>query len=198
MSANQADKTASSAPPPPPPPPPRPFPPNFKFSPFVLKLRSAPPDWYYEPKIPPPFNDPFAAPTGPYFFYGTLSDPAMLRDVLELDSKPELRTASMIGYKCKMWGQYPALVDAPNEVVHGYVYDVETREHAERLAAYETSNYRVDPCCITYTDGKEPVECYGNTFMFDGNVQDLSEGSFDLGVWLRRMKRGGSDRNEAG
>ncbi|KAJ5708167.1 hypothetical protein N7488_007968 [Penicillium malachiteum] len=43
-----------------------------------MKLRSAPPGYFFQPEKPPPNTDPFAAPAGPYFFYGTLSDPAML------------------------------------------------------------------------------------------------------------------------
>ncbi|GAB1206395.1 hypothetical protein APSETT445_005080 [Aspergillus pseudonomiae] len=176
---------AVSAPPPPPPPPEDP---SSKVSPFVKKLRSAPPGYFFQPERPPPYRDSFAARTGPYF-YGTLSDPAMLRDVLGLETEPQLRPATMISYECKLWGQYPALLDAPGKVVHGAVYHVETEEHAERLASYETDNYRADPCRIDYTNGNEPIEDLGYCFKFVGNVRDLSDGSFDLGTWLRRVKR---------
>lgn len=171
-----------------PPPPPPPEDPNLKVSPFVKKLRSAPPGSFFQPEIPPR-TDPFAAPTGPYFFYGTLSDPAMLRDVLGLETEPQLRPATITGYECKLWGQYPALLDAPEKVVHGAVYHVGTEEHGERLASYETNNYRADPCRISYTDGCEPVEDLGHVFKFVGNVRDLSDGTFDLGTWLRSVKR---------
>ncbi|OJJ46143.1 hypothetical protein ASPZODRAFT_2065001 [Penicilliopsis zonata CBS 506.65] len=84
-----------------------------------MKLRSAPPGYFFQPERPPPRTDPFAAPTGPYFFYGTLSD----------------------------------------------------------------------PCRINYTDKNEPVDDFGHVFRFVGNVRDLSDGTFDLGTWLKRMKR---------
>ncbi|KAL5356738.1 hypothetical protein BJX96DRAFT_143280 [Aspergillus floccosus] len=51
---------------------------------------------------PPPRVDLLAAPTGRYFFYGTLADPSMLCDILELKTAPELRPAYLIGYECKL------------------------------------------------------------------------------------------------
>ncbi|KAE8154631.1 hypothetical protein BDV25DRAFT_126476 [Aspergillus avenaceus] len=113
----------------------------------------------------------------------------MLRDVLGLETEPQLRPATITGYKCMLWGQYAALLDAPQEMVHGAVYHVETKEHGERLASYETDNYRADPCRISYTDGNEPVDDFGHVFKFVGNIRDLSNGTFDLDTWLRRVKR---------
>ena len=189
MSEWQRDKGATgSVTLPPPPPPPLPEDLSSKVSPFVLKLRSAPPGYFFQAERLPPHRDSFAAPTGPYFFYGTLSDPAMLRDVLGLETEPQLRPASITGYECKLWGQYPALLDAPEKIVHGAVYH-ETEEHGERLASYETDNYRAEPCCINYIDGNEPVDDFGYVFKFVGRVRDLSDGTFDLGTWLRRVKR---------
>ena len=172
-----------------PPPPPPPDNPGSKVSPYVLKLRSAPPNSFYQAPNPPPMVDLCAAPTGPYFFYGTLTDPSILREVLGLENEPELRPAYILGYECKLWGQYPALLDAPGSVVNGAVYRVQTVEHGGRLAAYETSNYCTHPCRIEYTDGKAPAQDFGYTFKFIGNQRDLSEGAFDLSVWLKRMGR---------
>ena len=76
-------------------------------------------------------------------------------------SKPELRAARLSDYECKLWGQYPALLDAPGSMVEGAVYHVETVEHGERLAAYETKNYQTGPCRICYTGGKEPSDDVG-------------------------------------
>jgi hypothetical protein len=47
--------------------------------------------------------DPFEAPTGPYFFYGTLTDPSMIRGILGLEREPELRPANIADYACKLW-----------------------------------------------------------------------------------------------
>ncbi|PWY82929.1 hypothetical protein BO70DRAFT_314333 [Aspergillus heteromorphus CBS 117.55] len=115
----------------------------------------------------------------------------MLTEILFLDEKPILRPAYMIGYECKLWGQYPALLDAPGSIVRGVAYHVHTVENGEKLAAYETDNYRIEPCLINYTDNHESEEDLGYTFKFAGNPNDLSDGIFDLGVWLKRMGRDG-------
>ncbi|KAH8431696.1 uncharacterized protein LDX57_009350 [Aspergillus melleus] len=88
-----------------------------------------------------------------------------------------------------MWGQYPALVDAPGSIVEGYVYIVETAEDGKKLAAYETSSYSTESCLIRYTDKQEPSQDLGHTFKFIGNPRDLSEGTFDLRSWLKMMGR---------
>lgn len=183
---------------PPPPPPPKPENPQSKISPFVQKLRSEPPNYYYQAPSPSPLADPFDAPTGPYFFYGTLIDPSILREVLGLDPAEteerkadfDIRPAHIIGYECKLWGQYPALLDASGSVVEGAVFRVRTVQEGGRLAAYETRNYRTVSCRIHYTDGKEPEDDIGYVFQFVGDQRELSEGKFDLRVWLRRMGRG--------
>lgn len=171
------------------PPPPPPEIPGSKISSYVLKLRAAPLDYFFQAPNPPQYVDLFDAPTGPYFFHGTLTDPSMIREILELEIEPELRPARLSGYECKSWGQYPALFDAPGSVFEGAVDHVKTVEHGERLAAYETKNYQADPCRIHYTDGKEPSDDVRYTFKFKGHQKDLSEGTFDLGVWLERMGR---------
>lgn len=177
------------------PPPAPPLPPPARrrqsgASPFVLKLRSAPQDFFYRPPKPPAQVDLFEPPTGPYFVYGTLMDPAMLADILGLEKQPTLRPAKIAGYACKLWGQYPAVQNGPQDApVAGAVYRVQSVSHAKRLAEYETDNYRVEPCVIQYTDAKEPAEEMGHVFMFNGNPRDLEEGTFDLSLWLRRMGR---------
>lgn len=184
--------------PPPPPPPPNPQNPRDKMSPFVQKLRSAPPDYYFQALNPPRYVDFFNPPTGPYFFYGTLMDPSILRDVLALDPTAaeqrkadfDLRPAYIVGYECKLWGQYPALVVKPGPTIEGAVFQVRTVEEGKRLAEYETANYRTMPCRIRFRDGKEPDSQNGYVFLFAGDLRELSEGTFDLQVWLRRMGRG--------
>jgi hypothetical protein len=101
-----------------------------------------------------------------------------------------LRPAKLIGYSLKLWGQYPALVDGPpGSVVEGMVYNVEHGRHGDRLAAYETQAYRPVPCLIHFTDGEVPKEVTGTTFKYAGNPTDISQGCFDLKVWLKRMGR---------
>lgn len=151
-----------------------------------------------------------ASPAGAYIFYGTLADPVLLAEILTLDSVPELRPARIFGYKVKLWGQYPAVIPVDESqhgadsdcVVEGFVYRVESVQHAERLAEYETGNYRAGACRIVYPDSPadelkgRPTEEQGYVFQYVGNMNDLSEGKLDLGVWLKSMGRGttvGSD-----
>jgi hypothetical protein len=47
------------------------------------------------------------------------------------------------------------------------------------------------PCLIHFTDSKEPKQATGTTFKYVGNPVDISEGDFDLRVWLKRMGRAG-------
>ncbi|KAH8175377.1 gamma-glutamyl cyclotransferase, AIG2-like domain-containing protein [Sarocladium implicatum] len=170
--------------PPRPPPPAPPLPPKSsntqtKESRFMLKVRNAPQDWFYQPPEPPALVDLFEPPTGPYFVYGTLMDPRMLANVLGVEEKPELRPAKVVGYSRKLWGQYPAMQDGPQGAeVDGAVYHVQSVAHAKRLAEYETNSYEAKPCLIQYTDGKEPAEDFGHVFMFVGNQRDLQDGEF--------------------
>ncbi|KAL4902286.1 hypothetical protein BDW74DRAFT_180787 [Aspergillus multicolor] len=127
------------------------------------------------------------------------------------------------------WGPYPALVPVKKEsddgnddsafgsdgdaeaIVTGFVYNVKSVEHAERLAEYETGHYRATSCRITYTDaGSEWIERdkegeLGYVFEFVGDQDDLNEGAFDLEAWLKRIGRGRgstavavSERNDNG
>lgn len=134
-----------------------------------------------------------------------MTDPCIIAEILGLDEKPDLRPAYITGYKCKLWGQYPALLDADADVgadggagtgadvgvaaVKGAVYDVNTVEDGEKLAAYETSSYQAESCWIRYVDGEEPGEEVGSVFKFVGSEKDLSDGHFELKAWLKRIGR---------
>src|SRR5436309_12422122 len=55
-----------------------------------------------------------------YFFYGSLSDSSRLGKVLGLNESPVHHPAKIIGYHCKFWGTYPALLDGPpGATIHG-------------------------------------------------------------------------------
>lgn len=149
-------------------------------------MKLASPDWHYQPPSRPADIDPFATRAGVYFLYGSLMDPIMLMDILGLDAEPVLGPADVEGYCSKLWGQYPALVDGPKgQLVNGMAYYVRTAEDAEKLAIYESKNYRPTACRIRYTDGHQPMEGLGCTFKFIGRENELTEGSFDLPYWLQ-------------
>nr|POE99347.1 hypothetical protein CFP56_52740 [Quercus suber] len=102
-------------------------------------LESAPTDSLTQ--IPPPEDRPPRYPTW-YFFYGTLLRPEVLRRILDLPEEPSYRPAHIVGFELSKWGQYLTLIDGPrdNEVA-GAAYLVESEEHANKLARYETDAY---------------------------------------------------------
>lgn len=172
----------------PPPPPPPPEDPRSKISPTVLKIRTTSPSHFFQSHSQPQKQTP--APTGLYFFYGSLQDQNLLVDLLGVKHASHLRPAYIKGYKCKLWGHYPALLlGDPGDTVTGAVYEVHTAEDAEKLAAYEGPSYTTVGCSIRYTDGESPIQTEGYVFLFVGNMRDLSEGSFDLKLWSERRAR---------
>ena len=122
-----------------------------------------------------------------YFFYGTLMDPTTLAEVLQLPARPETYPAKIVGYSCKLWGPYPALVDKPRVTVYGVAYEVQSSEDAERLKAYETDSYTLSRCIIKFQDGREIT---GNVFKWGGDKALLKEGVFDLKDWqMEKLER---------
>ncbi|KAI9771934.1 MAG: hypothetical protein M1839_002717 [Geoglossum umbratile] len=116
-----------------------------------------------------------------YFFYGTLTDPATLAKVLNLPNQPVLRPAKIIGYRCMLWGPYPALIDDRfRGTVHGVVYEVQSPEERKLLESYETDRYENRACRIVLEDDTKVV---GRTFRWKGKMEDLVEGVFDLKGW---------------
>jgi len=137
---------------------------SSKISPFNQKLQQALEGYWFESE------ERLAPRLGSYFCYGTLMDPALLSEILGLPEKPKLRSAKLVGYLLKLWGQYPALINGPpGAVVEGMVYEVEDEKHAKRLAKYETQAYWPTPCLIRFTDGEEPEEVTGTTFKYVGS-----------------------------
>lgn len=150
-------------------------------------MRTVPPETYFPSDLGRARKP---APEGVYFFYGSLLDPNMLVEILGLDTTPELRPAYLKGYRCKLWGQYPALLPSPEgERVEGAAYRVRRQGDAEKLATYETRSYLTSPCEIKYIDGQSPGREEGVVFVFVGNERELIDGSFDLRGWLRRVGR---------
>jgi Gamma-glutamyl cyclotransferase, AIG2-like len=56
-------------------------------------------------------------------------DPTTLAKVLHLEERPILRPAKIIGYRCLLWGPYPALIDGKSGMsVTGVAYDVQAKK----------------------------------------------------------------------
>jgi gamma-glutamylcyclotransferase (GGCT)/AIG2-like uncharacterized protein YtfP len=116
----------------------------------------------------------------PFFFYGSLMDPLRLQEVLQLPAPPVLKPARVKSYKIMLWGQYPALVDGPNNsYVDGMTYVVENEQQQKILEHYETDVYIVEGIRIT-VEGKEVS---GRTFMWADNPTELMEGTWSLEEW---------------
>ncbi|KAI1332700.1 hypothetical protein F5Y16DRAFT_356266 [Xylariaceae sp. FL0255] len=119
-----------------------------------------------------------------YFFYKTLMEPSILKRILDTEEEPLLRPAKTTGYETLPWGQYRALVrSTPESELLGFAYEVQTAEHASKLARYETNAYKLEECQIVFTDENEPREAVGNTFMYAGDAEALRTGRFDRVLW---------------
>ncbi|KAF8535333.1 hypothetical protein BDD12DRAFT_808648 [Trichophaea hybrida] len=65
-----------------------------------------------------------------FFLYDALMDPATLAEVVGLDSIPTLQPTTVIGYKIKLYGARPALVDGtPGSPVDGVIYEFRARKN---------------------------------------------------------------------
>jgi len=80
-----------------------------------------------------------------------------------------------------MWGTYPALIPSDSSKVKGRVWKVDSEEHFNRLAAYETAAYTWIEC--------EVIEgC--RAFCWAGHPEstELEDGSFDLERYQKYFK----------
>lgn len=77
-----------------------------------------------------------------------------------------------------MWGEYPALLVGPtDEIVHRMVCEIQRLTDRDRLFRYETSAYQIQGCCVELRNG---MSVMGKTFVWDGELEALCEGSFEL------------------
>jgi len=85
-----------------------------------------------------------------------------------------------------LWGQYPALVDGPNDsYVDGIAYVVETEQHLQMLKDYETEVYGLTGIRIEM--GGKTVS--GRTFEWaEDDLSALTEGTWSLEEWRREVE----------
>ncbi|KAH8434305.1 gamma-glutamylcyclotransferase family protein [Aspergillus melleus] len=138
-------------------------------------------------KSPEPFRRAYC------FFYGTLMDPDTLSRVLKLpktQTPPVMRRARVVGYEVKLWGPYPALRDKPLNPVNGMAYEVLSQTQFDQLAAYETGKYCSSLCFIDLLNDDDTVRetIAGFTFLWNGEQDELREGTFDLKEWKKEKQ----------
>lgn len=105
---------------------------------------------------------------------------------------PQMRPARMISYEIKFWGQYPALVDGkPFPPVDGFACKILLREHWDRLVAYETDEYDLEPILVDFLDNGEK-EVQGVAFWWNGEPEELRGESFSLERRLQEHTSNGS------
>lgn len=143
-----------------------------KFQAFQADVKPPPGQYIYIPR--------------PFFFYGSLTDPSKLQEVLQLPSPPLLKPAKVKSYKIMLWGQYPALVDGPNDsYVDGMAYVVETEQHLQMLKDYETEVYSLTGIRIEM--GGKTVS--GRTFEWaEDDLSALTEGTWSLEEWRKEVE----------
>lgn len=113
-----------------------------------------------------------------FFFYGTLTDPELLTQVLNRSEKPELAHAVIRDHGMSYWGDYPAAVQRnADHPIDGVICKIESDEELELLEAYETDMYRVDTCTAWLDDG---TEICGSLFVWDGDESLLRESRKDI------------------
>lgn len=131
--------------------------------------------------------------TGWYFFYGTLTDPTILAEVIigSRDEPFKLRPARIDGYETMLWGPHPALVEGkPDNTVRGAALSIETTTQARRLQGYATNAFKIESCriCFEVGEGQDNVVA-GQSFVWDKPREELKEGQFDLQEYLSGMSK---------
>lgn len=96
-----------------------------------------------------------------------------LRGVLRVPQTPILHPASLRGWDVKMWGPYRALVPGSDDsIVRGAIYECSETD-VPRLAAYETSKYRMEEVTVLYDDDGSAVSAW--CFVWDDRREDLKD-----------------------
>jgi gamma-glutamylcyclotransferase (GGCT)/AIG2-like uncharacterized protein YtfP len=92
------------------------------------------------------------------FFYGTLMDPQTLQKVLGLPHEPIMLAAMIAGYKRMQFGHNAVLLPTLDDnVVQGYVYEIQVEDHYKRLDHYEGRHWRPVKCDINIAGSVEGV-----------------------------------------
>lgn len=111
-----------------------------------------------------------------YFFYGSMTDPATLKRILNLDEAPKLHEAYIVGYTVARKNNLPALIDGPRaEEVKGYAYFVGSEAEGAKLRECHSKQYKVAPCLVHFRDGNKVTRIPGNVFKHVGDAEAFLE-----------------------
>jgi hypothetical protein len=122
------------------------------------------------------------------FSDGSLMDPEVIQSILTLSEAPITRPTTIPDFQTRMWSIYPALIFSSSGKVAGSVWKVTSKDHFERLAAYETAVYTWTKCEAVLEDSRVLEEC--RTFCWAGepDSNELEDGMFDLVLYQKYFK----------
>lgn len=121
----------------------------------------------------------------PYFFFGTLMDPDVLRLVLGRDPGPYAAAASLSGFaRVRVADEaYPALVAAPDSEVRGRLLREYSVEDDRRIRFFEDFDFAIEECEVVTADGVESA-------FFCGAVRNIRpmDRSWSYDEWVASEK----------
>ncbi|KAG8896200.1 hypothetical protein FRB99_009020 [Tulasnella sp. 403] len=118
-----------------------------------------------------------------FFFYGTLTNPGLLRPILRLNHTPRLIPARIQGYRIKFWGRYPVAVprDQSNPdaegvpPIAGKAFKVTSQRQIMRMQRYASAKYRVGDCQMEVEESGEWKQCDGQMFVWNPDAGEPSD-----------------------
>lgn len=123
-----------------------------------------------------------------FFFYGTLTDPEILRAVLRRSVNPaQRRKAVLHGYRrvYRLGACYPVLVAHPTGQVDGIVVSVLTTRDVALLSAYEGPDYELRELAVRLAGGRL---VWANVFVPTSACEASSE-IWKPEEWRRRFRQ---------
>ena len=117
----------------------------------------------------------------PFLLYGSLEDPSEIANRLRISPLPLICKGLVRGFQMMLCGIKPAVVFGSwQEIVHGVIYVVQSREDAEKLRPGK--NYRALPCslrlhgapCWNHPNGIREIHQYGAIFRWVGDHSKFS------------------------
>ncbi|KAK7964454.1 hypothetical protein PG996_007849 [Apiospora saccharicola] len=153
----------------------------------------------FEKATTPTFAEPTTFRPRHFFFYGTLMDPEVYQTVTKSPEAPAMRKGRITGFRMKMWGIYPTLVqvvpgssagpEAETDTrITGTYCMVDSHVHLDNLQYYETTKYKPVDCTIMTEEGEELTNCATFGWAGDPDSAELEDGVFDFERYQKYFK----------